>query len=281
MHAPPYIDTATIDAALDWQPLLDALQRFHRAPAAHIADLHFAMGTNGLLNRAAWIAGLGSGLKTVSVFPANARRDPPRASVQGVFVLFDEADGSVRALLDGVALTRWKTVADSLLGARWLARRDSRTLLLVGAGAISTTLASAYPRVFPGIERILVWNRTRARADELARAVGAVAVDDLAEAVGRADIVSCATMSSDPVLRGEWLRPGTHVDLIGAFKPSMREADDEAMRRARIFVDSRHTTIGEIGELIVPMERGVIGADDVLGDFYDMAAGHPGRGSDA
>ena len=273
-----HVSAAEIDAALTWLPLVDAMFAAHAAPPARITDLHFPMAPgNSLLNRAAWIEGLGSGFKTVSVFAGNAARTPPVPTVQGVFVLYDEADGHVRAVIDGVAITRWKTVADSLLGARWLARRDARTLLLVGAGNISSTLARAYPLVLPSIDRILVWNRTRTRAEALSAAVGGEVADDLATAVGEADIVSCATISTDPILQGAWLRPGTHVDLIGAFKPSMREADDEVFRRGRLFVDSRHTTIGEIGELISPMSRGVIGEADVLGDFYDYARGTPGR----
>ncbi|MFN3987771.1 MAG: ornithine cyclodeaminase family protein [Rhodocyclaceae bacterium] len=276
MNEVRFIGAAEIDASLDWPGLVEALLRFHRTPRARIADLHFAMAGNGLLNRAAWIEGLGSGLKTVSVFPGNARLDPPRPTVQGVFVLFDDF-GSVRAIIDGAALTRWKTVGDSMLGARLLARPDSATLLLVGAGTISSTLARAYPVMFPSLKRILVWNRTRARAAELAESVGGEVVEDLAASVADADIVSCATISTEPIVRGRWLKPGAHLDLIGAFKPDMREADDDAMRRGRLFVDARDTTLGEIGELILPMQAGAITEADVLGDFYDLAADASGR----
>lgn len=280
MTTPRLIGAQEIDAAMQWHGLLDALEIGHRKPRAKIADLHFPMGDNGLLNRAAWIEGLGSGLKTVSVFPGNGALKPSVPTVQGVFVLFDAVNGSVRAVIDGAALTRWKTVGDSLLGARYLARSTPRTLLIIGAGTIASTLASAYPLVFPSIERVLVWNRTPERANRLAAEMGAQAVQDLAGAVAQADIVSCATISTEPVLKGVWLRPGTHVDLIGAFKPSMREADDEVMRRGRLFVDARETTIGEIGELIMPMKAGVISASDIVADLYDLASGHPGRESD-
>lgn len=280
MTTPRLIGAEEIDASLSWSGLLDAMAAGHRLPRARIADLHFAMGDNSQLNRAAWIPGLGSGLKTVSVFPGNARGAPPLPTVQGVFVLYEDGTGSVRAVIDGAAVTRWKTVADSLLGARRLAPSAPRTLLLVGAGTISQTLARAYPLVFASIENILVWNRTRAGAERLAQRVGGQVVDDLAAAVGRADIVSCATISTAPVLCGSWLKPGTHVDLIGAFTPTMREADDEVMRRGRLFVDARETTVGEIGELMIPMRDGVIDETDVLGDHYDLAAGTPGRTAD-
>ena len=280
MDTPRLIGAEEIDAALSWPGLLDAMAAGHRLPRASIADLHFQMGdSNSLLNRAAWIPGLGSGLKTVSVFPGNARCEPALPTVQGVFVLYEDGTGIVRAVIDGAAVTRWKTVADSLLGARRLAPPAPRTLLLIGAGTISQTLARAYPQVFPSLENILVWNRTRAGAEKLARQVGGEVADDLAAAVSKADIVSCATISTAPVLQGNWLKGGTHVDLIGAFTPSMREADDEVMRRGRLFVDARETTVGEIGELMIPMRGGVITEADVLGDHYDLEAGAPGRTS--
>jgi ornithine cyclodeaminase len=280
MTTPRLIGADEIDAALRWPGLIDALAQGHRLPRATVADLHFPMDGNSLLNRAAWIPGLGSGLKTVSVFPGNARSVPPLPTVQGVFVLYEEGSGIVRAVIDGAAVTRWKTVADSLLGARRLAPPAPRTLLLVGAGTISKTLAHTYPLVFGSIQNIWVWNRTRAGAEQLARQVGGQVVDDLAAAVGQADIVSCATMSTAPILCGRWLKPGTHVDLIGAFTPSMREADDEVLRRGRLFVDARETTVGEIGELIIPLREGVITEADVLGDHYDLEAGLPGRTAD-
>lgn len=277
MNVPRLVSAEELDARLEWNGLLDAMEAGHRLPRARIADLHFPMGANGLLNRAAWIEGMGSGLKTVSVYPDNERRLPALPTVQGVFVLFEDETGAVRAVIDGAALTRWKTAADSVLGARRLARRDAHTLLLVGAGTISRTLATAYRAVFPSIGRLLIWNRTFARARDLARQTGGEAIEDLAAAVGQADIVSCATISSTPVLRGAWLRPGTHVDLIGAFKPSMREADDEVLQRGRLFVDARETTIDEIGELMIPIAERVISAADVLGDHYDLVAGCSGR----
>lgn len=279
MVMPRLIGAEEIDAVLSWPGLLDAMAAGHRLPRARIADLYFPMGDNSLLNRAAWISGLGSGLKTVSVFADNTRCDPVLPTVQGVFVLYEEGTGSVRAVIDGATLTRWKTVADSLLGARRLAPSMPRTLLLIGAGTIAQTLAYAYPLVFPSLEKILVWNRSRMGAEKLARQVGAHVVDSLEVAVGKADIVACATISTAPVLQGCWLKAGTHVDLIGAFTPTMREADDEVLRRARLFVDARETTIGEIGELMIPIRDGVITESDVLGDHYDLEAGAAGRTS--
>jgi ornithine cyclodeaminase len=173
-------------------------------------------------------------------------------------------------------VTRWKTAADSLLGARLLARPDARRLLVLGAGAVAGSLVEAYRAGFPGIE-VAIWNRTPDRARALAAEVGAMAVTDLPAAVSAADIVAAATMSSEPVLRGDWLRPGQHLDLIGAYKADMREADDACLTRARLFVDSFDTTLDHIGELKDPLERGVIARSDVLGDLHDLVAERTGR----
>jgi ornithine cyclodeaminase len=161
-------------------------------------------------------------------------------------------------------------------------------LLVVGSGAIASRVPLAYLEIRPGIERVIIWNRTHWRAEALAGelqsrlAVRVEAADDLQNAAGEADIIVCATMSIKPVLMGDWVRPGTHVDLIGAYRTDMREADDRLMARGRLFVDMRESTIGEIGELMIPMASGVISEKDVLGDFYDLASenARPGRRDD-
>ncbi len=208
----------------------------------------------------------------------NPRRTPPLPSIQGLFVLFDPADGRVLAVIDGAAITAWKTAADSALGCRYLSRPDARHLLMVGAGGMATPLIQAHMSVRPAIERVTLWNRTPMHAQALAARLRAAGLEvevavELAAAVAAADVISVATRSETPVIRGEWLRPGVHLDLVGAFTPSMREADDAAIRRGRLFVDARETTLSHIGELMIPIERGVIGADDVIADLYDLAAG--------
>ena len=183
-------------------------------------------------------------------------------------------------MLDFHLVTRWKTAADSLLAARLLARPDSARILLVGAGSVADAMREAYGALFPKA-RFAVWSRTAASARRFARRhAGTEVAPDLAAAVGAADIVSCATMATEPLIRGAWLRPGQHLDLIGAYRPDMREADDAAMARARIFVDSRATTIAHIGELIAPIASGAIRADDVIADYYDIASGAFSRRSE-
>ncbi len=272
----PYVTAADVEGLLDWRRVADAMAEGHRGPRALITDQFLSRGEDTLLSRAAWVDGLGVGVKSVTVVPGNAARALP--TINGAMLVFEDVTGDVRAVIDSGLITRWKTASDSILGARLLARPDPRKLVVVGAGAVAGSLIEAYRAEFPGIE-VTLWNRTQARAEELAEAYGAGVAGDLAEAVAGTDIVSCATMSHEPILRGEWLRPGQHVDLIGAFKADMREADDEVLRRSRLFVDSFETTVEHIGELIDPLARGVITRADVLGDLHDLVAGRAGRRS--
>jgi len=270
----PHITSADVEHLLDWTALVEALAEGHRAPRPAIGDTFLARGDDTLLSRAAWVDGMGVAVKSVTVLPGNPARDLP--SVNGAMVLFEDGTGLPVAVIDSALVTKWKTAGDSVLGARLLARPDSARLLVVGAGAVAASLIEAYRAVFPRIH-VTLWNRTAEKARALAESHGATVVEDLAAAVAGADIISCATMSRDPFLRGDWLRPGQHVDLIGAFKADMREADDAAILRSRIFVDSVETTLDHIGELKDPLARGVIGRDDVLGDLYDIVPGQVGR----
>jgi ornithine cyclodeaminase/alanine dehydrogenase-like protein (mu-crystallin family) len=276
------IEKTDVDRVLSWPMLVEALDAGHKLGRGRSGDLLLEDGENILLNRAAWKPGYGIGLKTVTGFFRNPGRSPPLPSVQGLFVLFDHEDGRPLAVIDGAAITAWKTAADSALGSRYLSRPDANSLLMVGAGGMARPLIAAHLSVRAGIERVAVWNRTPARAEALARELRAdgrevEVATDLGAAVGAADIVSVATRSQAPVIGGKWLRPGSHLDLVGAFTPAMREADDEAMRRGRLFVDARETTIPHIGELMIPIEGGVIGAGDVIADLYDLAAGFAWR----
>ena len=270
----PHIRAEDAAQLMDWTTLVDALEAGHRGPEPRIADQFLTSADRTLLSRAAWIEGLGIGVKTVTVCPDNPAAGRP--TVQGAMLVFAAETGAPRAVIDNALITYWKTAADSLLGARYLARPDAERLLIIGAGTVARSLIEGYRAVL-GIRDIAVWNRTRATAEALAAETGVRVVEDLPGAVAQADIVATATLSRTPVLQGAWLRAGCHVDLIGAFTPAMREADDAALTRARIFVDSRDSTIGHIGELIDPLARGVITEADVLGDYRDLAAGAPGR----
>lgn len=275
-----------IAAACSWPMIVEALRDGHRLPPAILRDsLLEASGGRKMLVRTAWIEGLASGTKAVTIYPGNPALTPPLPSVQGQVLLFDEARGHVTAVLEGVDLTAWKTAGDSALGADCLARRDVRTMVMVGAGAMAQPLIEAHRTVRPSIERVIVWNRSAPRAEELVARLRASGLDasfvaDLDAALPEGDIVTSATMTTEPLVRGARLKPGAHVDLVGAYTPRMREADDETLRRGTLFVDSFATTIGHIGEVMIPMAAGVIAEADIRGDLHALVQGKAGRRSD-
>jgi ornithine cyclodeaminase len=254
---------------LDWMAVTDAIAEGHALPRAEVADSFLHRGQDTMLSRAAWIEGLGLAVKTATVFPGNGARGVP--TINGGVSLYSDADGTLEAIVDFHLVTKWKTVGDSLLAARRLARPDSRAVLICGAGTVAAGLVEAYRALFPQA-RIAVWARNRHKAEAFAHANDVVVAADLVGAVRAADVVACATMTREPILQGAWLRAGQHVDLIGAFRADMREADDAALRMSRIFVDSRDTTLDHIGELKDPLERGVIDRSDVVADFYELPA---------
>jgi len=262
---------------LDWIALTEALIAGHRMPRAEVKDGLLYRGADTLLTRSAWIDGMGIAVKCGLIFPGNKAKGKP--NLHGAVNLFADGDGTLEAILDFALVTKWKTAADSLLSARLLARPDSRNVLLVGAGVVAASMVDAYRAVFPHAE-YAVWSRSEAGARAFAERKGVAAVCDLEAAVRAADIIATATMATEPLIRGEWLKPGAHLDLIGAYAPHMREADSECFRRASVFVDCRATTIEHIGDLTVPIAEGVITAADVRADFYDIASGAFGRTHD-
>ncbi|WP_283179797.1 ornithine cyclodeaminase [Gemmobacter sp. 24YEA27] len=267
-----------------WDGVVEALRQGHLRAPADVQDLMLGGDGKALLNRAARIRGLGSAVKAETVFEANAAAGLP--TVQGMVLLYDDSTGGIRAVIESRLVTRFKTVADSLLGAQMLAREDSRHLVILGAGEVAESLAQGYAATFPGLTRISIWARRHDQAQALAARlrdspVPPRAVSDLAAALSEADIVASATLARAPILPGHLVRPGTHIDLIGAFTPEMREADDALIAKSRIYVDNFTTTIERIGELTDPIRNGVIARADVLGDLYSMVpAGPRHRGSD-
>ena len=273
----PQIIGPEAETRLDWIALTDAMAAGHRLPPAEIADSFLYRGDDTLLTRSAWIDGLGLAVKPATVFPGNPSRDLPM--VNGAVNLFDDATGRLAAIVDFHLVTKWKTAGDSLLSARHLARKDARRVLIVGAGKVAGSMIAAYRALIPDAQ-VTIWNRSPEAAAALAEDIGAEMTEDLPEAVAGAEIIATTTMAREPLIRGDWLSPGTHLDLIGAYRPDMREVDDTALRRARLFVDSRKTTIGHIGEIQIPLEQGVITESDILGDFYDLGSGGYARRAD-
>lgn len=257
---------------LTWPGLLAAFEAGHRLPQPDIKDLFCYRGPDTILDRATWIDGLGALVKVATVVPGNAARGKP--TVNGAVTLYDDVTGELTALVDFHLVTKWKTAGDSLLAASKLARKESRNFLLVGAGTVARSMVEAYSSLWPDA-RFTVWSRTRATAEGM----GLPVADDLEAAVKAADVICTCTMATAPLIKGEWLQPGQHLDLIGAYRPDMREVDDAAMARARVFVDARATTLHHIGELMAPLKSGVITEADVQADFYDIAAGGFTRGS--
>ena len=258
------------EALMDWAGLMAAFEAGHRLPKAEINDLFLYRGKDTLLNRAAWIDGLAQLVKVALVMPDNPTRGLP--TINGVVNLFDNETGVLTALVDFHLVTKWKTAGDSLLAASRLARKDSRNILLVGAGNVARSMVDAYSTVFPEA-RFHVWNRSPAGAQAMAEDPRVTVAPDLEAAAKQADIICSATMSKTPVIKGAWLQPGQHLDLIGAYNPHMREVDDEAITRARLFVDSRATTIHHIGEIRDPIASGAITEADIIADYYDLAKG--------
>ena len=277
----PFIGFEDMDSRLRWQGVTDAITAGHRLPKASIADGLVYRDDDTLLSRAAWIDGLGAAVKSATVVPGNVPNGLPM--IHGGVMVFSDDTGELEAVIDFHLVTKWKTASDSLLGAMLLARKDIRNVLIIGAGTVCHNLVAAYASAFAGL-KFTVWNRTQSRAEAMAGALSdrhsIHATGDLEAAAKQADVICSATMTTEPLLHGEWLHQGQHIDLIGAYRPDMREADDRSMTRSRIFVDSRETTMRHVGELKIPLESGVIAESDVLGDFYQLVAGEVGRKSD-
>jgi len=276
--APPLLDAAATAAALPFERLVPALRAMFAQGCEVPPRQVLQVGTPDVpltsLVMPAWLPGLAYGVKLVNVAPCNAERGLP--GVHAAYTLFDAATGAPRALLDGTTLTHRRTAAASALAASFLAREDARTLLVVGAGQIAALLPAAH-RVVRPIERVCVWARrgepARGLAARLAaQGFAAEAVDDLAAAVRGADIVSCATLATEPLLRGAWLAPGTHVDLIGSFTPAMREADDACVARARVFVDTEEA-LAKSGDLLGPVASGAWQAMQLQGSLAQLCRG--------
>ncbi len=278
----PFHGADALERAIDVAGLIEWMDAAHRLGPPDTADSLVGPAEARLFVRSAVLPGEAMGAKVVTICPGNPALGLP--SVQALFILFDGTSGTPRAILDATSLTYWKTAADSALGARYLARGDARTLLMVGAGGLAPWLIRAHRSARPSIAEVLIWNRTETRAGELAEnlareGIAATAVADLSQACGRADIISCATMTRAPLIAGDWLKPGVHLDLVGAYEAETREADDACIRRARLFTDFR-CSARDVGEFLLPTASGAMQERDLLGDLYDLARGVPGRLTD-
>jgi ornithine cyclodeaminase len=275
----PLIDATTIEQLTPMPALLGALRAAfanggYRSPPRYAKDMS---DTSSLLVMPSWNEGASLGVKIVNVDRI------ARPSVRSSYVLMDRAAARPLAILDGAALTRRRTAAASVLAATFLARPDSRRLLLLGTGAMIPSLIEAYASAFP-IEQALVWGRNAEHANAVvaearARNIEAEVTTDVSAALASVDIVSAATLSTTPLIKGADLRPGTHVDLIGAFRPEMCEADGTAFARSQVFVDTYEGAIEEAGDLLQAIASGHFKADDIASDLAGLCQGtHAGRG---
>jgi ornithine cyclodeaminase len=272
-----FVDAAAIGRLLSFPLLIDALEAAHRRPRIEVQDAFLGQPGAQYFVRHAVDHGRFMASKLITSFPGNLAGGRLPA-VQAVCVLFDGTDGRPLAVMDGTQITYWRTAADSALGARYLAPPAPETLLVVGAGEMARWLVHAHRTVRPTLRRVLVWNRTAARAVQVAASlaaegIAATAVDDLRGATAIAEVITCCTRAEAPLIHGADLRPGAHLDLVGGYTPQTREADDAAARRARVFVDLRHSAFHGVGDILQPIASGAIAEADVLGDLYDLAGG--------
>ena len=283
-----FLSADELRALLDRRSTIDALEAMFRsdceAPQRHHHTIAVAGGPPAtLLLMPAWIPGKYLGVKVASVFPENGELG--LESVQAVYLLFSGCTGEHLATLEGGELTARRTAAASALAAHHLARPDASRLLVVGTGRLALHLAESHAAV-RAISHVAVWGRALGKAEAVAhelhsRGIKASAAPDLARAIHEADIVSCATLSHEPLIRGQWLRPGTHVDLVGGFTPKMREADDDAIRLSSVFIDTPGAR-KEAGDIVIPTVSGVLRPNDIRGDLRDLTRGrHAGRSSEA
>ncbi len=282
------LSAADVDRALSFEALVETLRTAFRNGAVQPVRHHHTIerpdgAASTLLLMPAWSdfeaagtsAGGYVGVKVVTVSPDNNQIGKP--AVMGLYLLLDGVTGEPRALIDGQRLTQWRTACASALAASYLAREDASRLLIVGAGALSSFLAKAHSAVRK-IDTIRIWNRTLANAERVAgelaeQGLPASAADDLDAELTQADIVSSATISETPLIKGALLKPGVHVDLVGGFTPTMREADDTAISRAEVFVDTRGGATKEAGDIVQPLAAGVLTLEAIRGDLYDLTRG--------
>jgi alanine dehydrogenase len=277
-------DAASVERLLDDGRLIDAIATLFRegceAPLRHHHTIETGGAAATLLLMPAWRNQRHLGIKIVTVFPDNGARNLP--AVIGQYLLLSAQTGEPLALMDGTALTRRRTAAASALASRFLSRADSFRLLMVGTGALAPHLIRAHATVRP-IREVAIWGRTPAKAVALAERfntgdlaplkIAAHVAYDIERTIDAADIISCATLAQQPLVHGAWLKKGQHLDLVGGFTPSMREADDEAVRRSRVFVDTRQGASREAGDIVQPLSNGALEAEGIVADLFELCRG--------
>ncbi len=281
-----FLTPSELESLLPFSVMIDELERAfagrHHTPLRHHHD-YIIPGEEeqgALLLMPSWDEGAFFGVKLVAVSPHNRRQGLP--TIQGIYTLFETKTGTPILQMDAKALTNLRTAAASALASRFLSRPESQTLLMVGTGALAPYLIRAHASVRP-ITKVLIWGRSPEKAETLAKRLEKTPlslhpVRDLSAVVPDADIISCATSSPEPLILGRWLQPGQHLGLVGSFKPTMREADDEAIRRATVYVDTMEGAIKETGDIAEPIRNGTLLPEDIPGDLFRLCRQEaPGR----
>ena len=280
-----FLNAEQTNEALPWLELVDALRdgfvKQCNSPLRHQHEFEIPGESPGtLVIMPGWISGEYLGVKQILVIPDNGKRE--LSSVSANYQLSSAIDGQAVALIDGAALTNRRTAAASALASSYLSRTDSKHLLMVGTGGLARSLIQAHVAARP-IEHISVWGRSPSRSkllvdDMKAIGINTIAIEDLETTAKQADIISCATLADSPLIFGKWLKDGAHLDLVGAFKPSMRECDDFAISRSSVFVDTREGALEEAGDIIQTINAGEFAANDIKADLYQLCSGrHTGR----
>lgn len=280
------IDASDVARLLHWPTLINRIERTFKegvvSPSRHHHSMARPDGEATMLLMPAWEASGYIGVKIVNVFPQNSEHKLP--AISGIYLLSEGKHGIPLACIDGSELTRRRTAASSALAAKILARKDSRTLLMVGTGRLAPMLIEAHAAVNP-IQRVLIWGRVKEEAIQLAEQYAhlfdVTVVDDLQVAAGQADVISCATLSTEVLIKGEWLQAGTHLDLIGAFKPDMRECDAHALTKSEVFVDTYAGAKNEAGDILQAIEEKAFSFEDIKADLFELTRGEKlGRTND-
>lgn len=281
MSSVTYIDQQFIEKKTDFSDLIEALRAAFALGDVIVPMRHHHefpnpdVGTDTtMLLMPAWSAGESAGVKFVTISPANVRFDLP--AVQGIYIFLDAVTGSVRAMLEAKSLTAKRTAAASALASSYLSRSDAKSMLMIGTGALSTNLVRAHTSVRP-IQNVFVWGRSfdtaSAVCDQLRNETFDVEpIKAIKDRLSDVDIVSAATLSPNPLIRGELLVPGQHIDLVGSYQQDTREADNETIRRASVFVDTYQGGLTESGDIVIPLRENVIKESDVRADLFQLCA---------
>ncbi len=275
----PIIDVDFINAHTNYGELISLLEKafkFSKAevPLRHHHDFsnHQEKTDSTLLIMPAWNPGKDLGVKIVTINPENDKYNLP--SIQGIYIYFDARKGIPIALLEAKALTVKRTAATSALASSFLSKKNASSLLMIGTGALSAELILAHAKVRP-IQNVFVWGRNYKKAQAICKELNTEnfkvsPVRNIEDIIGKVDIISCATLSKTPLVLGKFLKKGQHIDLVGAYKKDIREADDDTIKKANIFLDTYKGGLKESGDIVIPLENGILNKNDIKADLFEL-----------